>query len=118
MHVRQSVLSLAQAEKVKSGMIWAAHVAGMTTLYEGAEKRAVASVLEALLRFVLQEIQLAERLDTAPHWSDAYSATEKALVMVRSGVADEASHHLTRGLGAVTTLAGRAMQLLQEQHII
>lgn len=116
--MREAILGLVQAEKVKSCMIWATHIAGMSSLFEGSEKQAVASVVEMQLRFVLQEIQLAQTLDAAPQWREASQATEKALVMVRSGVVSEAGFHLTRALAAVTTLAGRAMHLLQEQRLI
>jgi hypothetical protein len=71
-----------------------------------------------LLGMVAQEMALAKVLTRVEHWQDGESHVEKAVVMVESGVAEEALLHLSRALSKVTNIAQESMSLLKESGLL
>lgn len=113
-----ALIDFCQGEKIKAGLIWITHSVEMAQHMEGAARQGALGLVEALLRLLLQEVHLAGRMGRDDAWPQAQTAVEKALVMVRSGVAGEAAYHLTRALSVVTGVDERAMRVLRGAGLI
>ncbi len=118
MSLRNRVLTFSQSEKIKSALIWisqcAETLAGLSPpLRQGAER-----MLADLVIMVLGEVQLIRRMTGAPDWIEVEKHLDLALVMIRSGVATEASYHAANALTHVTVIGRRAMSDLRDQGIL
>jgi hypothetical protein len=112
---QQLAITYAQADKIKSGLIWISQTIQISEAMPPAEKKGAETVLQNILHMVGDEVHMIARIGNGQLWQEAAADVDKALVMMRSGVPGEAVHHLTRALSAVTSIAGRAMTLLQPE---
>jgi len=113
---QQLAITYAQADKIKSGLIWISQTIQISEAMSPAEKKGAETVLQNMLHMVGDEIHMIARIGNGQLWQEAAADVDKALVMMRSGIAGEAVHHLTRAMSAVTSIAGRAMTLLQPEN--
>jgi chloramphenicol 3-O-phosphotransferase len=118
MNVQTAVLAYAQSDKIKSGLIWASHLAGMHAGLSDLEKRGATITIQTLLAMIADEIHLARRTAGGRVWETAEKHMDLALVMAHSGVIAESAFHMTRALGAVNDAGGRAMAVLKQHRII
>jgi hypothetical protein len=114
MRTKQAVTAFSQSEKIKVGLIWVSQILEFSGGLPGEQKRGAEKSAVALLRMVSQETALAKALTGHDDWLDSESSMEKALVMMESGVGEEAMLHIARALSKVTNVGQQAMTQLQE----
>ncbi|WP_419662222.1 hypothetical protein Dvar_26720 [Desulfosarcina variabilis str. Montpellier] len=112
---RQAVITYAQSEKVKSGLIWVCQVSEQVAAMDDAARQHGMRLLRTLAQLVGDEALLAGRITGDRHWLEINQKINMALVMIQSGVPQETSFHLTQALTLVTRLGGQAAALLQEK---
>jgi len=112
--IRQAVVALTQAEKIKAGIIWISQVIEWFLCLPENERMGAEKMLRALVHMVYQEIQLARRSAGDLDWSAVEKHAHKAIVMINSGVPGEGTYHFTRALSSTTTIAQQAMSLLSQ----
>ncbi len=118
MNLRSQVLTFSQSEKIKSALIWISQCAeGLSALSpplrQGAER-----MMADLVSMVLGEVHLIRRMTGEPDWIEVEKHLDLALVMIRSGVATEASYHAANALTHVTAIGRRTMSALRDRGII
>ncbi len=115
---QEAIISLSQGEKIKAGLIWASQSAEGLSGMAAAERRGAEKVIADLVGMVSAEAILANRLGNDRLWGQVVRHLETALVMIRSGVTDEAPFHLTGALQQVTDIGRRAMTHLKEKGLL
>jgi hypothetical protein len=115
--LRQAIVTLAQSEKVKSGLIWVCQVADQVAAMNDAARRHGVPLLRTLAHLIGDEALLAGKLTGDRHWNEVGQKINMALVMIQSGVPQETSYHLTQALTQVTRLGGQAAALLKEKGL-
>lgn len=113
MDPKTAITQLTQSEKIKAGLIWFSHAAGAYSGLPEHQKQGAAAALRAFVGMLLHEVHLVRRTTGDEDWSAVERHVDMALVMVDSGVAGEASFHLTRALGRTTAKAEEAMGALE-----
>jgi hypothetical protein len=118
MQVNQAIIAFSQSEKLKSGILWASQIVEMYIALAESDKSGAERVLKTLINMVATEIHVAKK--AAPHdiWSDAEKDMNTALVMLNSGVTQEAGFHLTQALTKVTTIGQQSMTLLTDEGLL
>ena len=107
-------ITYGQADKIKSGLIWVSQTLQISAAMPPVEQKGAETIVQHILGMVADEIHMIARIGQGALWQEAAADVDKALVMMRSGVPGEAVHHLTHAVSAVTSIAGRAMAMLQE----
>lgn len=115
--LRQAVVTYAQSEKVKSGLIWVCQVSEQVAALDDAARQHGVRLLRTLAHLVGDEAILAGRVTGDRRWSEISQKINMALVMIQSGVPQETSFHLTQALTQVTRIGGQAAALLKEKGL-
>lgn len=118
MKTNEAITAFSQSEKIKAGLIW---VSQMLELLQGTareERKGAEKAARMLLGMVAQELALAKVLTDMEDWKDAEAHLEKALVMVESGLPEEALLHLSRTLSKVTNIAQESMSQLKRSGVL
>lgn len=115
--LRQAVVTYAQSEKVKSGLIWVCLVSEQVAALDDAARAHGVRLLRTLAHLVGDEAILAGRVTGDRRWSEISQKINMALVMIQSGVPQETSFHLTQALTQVTGIGGQAAALLKEKGL-
>ncbi len=118
MSLRNQVLTFSQSEKIKSALIWISQCAGGLSALSPPLRQGAERVLADLVTMVLGEVHLIRRMAGDADWIEVEKHLDLALVMVRSGVATEASYHAANALTHVTAIGRRAMSDLRGQGIL
>jgi hypothetical protein len=118
MKTNEAVMAFSQSEKIKAGLIWVSQILELLQGLTGEQRKGGERVARMLLGMVAQEMALAKVLTGIEHWQDGERHVEKAVVMVESGVAEEALLHLSRALSKVTNIAQESMSLLKEAGLL
>lgn len=105
---RRAVAAFALADKAKSGLIWASAGIETAAALEGPARQGGLSVAQGLLEMVTAEILCARRLTGDAAWDEVVRILDRAQVMIRSGVPQDAPYHLTRALSLVAGIGQRA----------
>jgi len=116
--VKEAILSLAQSEKVKAGLIWASQTLDILGSLPEEQRKGAERMIQLFLNMISQEVALAKAITRQESWDNVDGHLEKALVMVSSGVGQEAVVHLSRALSSVTTIAQQSMSLLKDRHLL
>jgi hypothetical protein len=114
----KAILAFSQSEKIKEGLIWATQILNMVEGLPEQERRGGERVANALINMIGHEVKLAEVVSGPEGWSEVESDIDKAILMINSGVIQEATIHLSRALSKVTTTGQRAMTFLKENELI
>jgi len=115
--LRQAVVTYAQSEKVKSGLIWVSQVSEQVTALDDAARQHGARLLQTLTHLLGDEAILSGRITGDRRWNEISRKINMALVMIQSGVPQETSFHLTQALTLVTRLGGEAAALLKDKGL-
>ena len=115
--LRQAVVTYAQSEKVKSGLIWVCQVSEQVAALDDAARQHGVRLLRTLAHLVGDEAILAGRVTGDRRWTEISQKINMALVMIQSGVPQETSFHLTQALTQVTGIGGQAAALLKEKGL-
>ena len=118
MNTSEAIISFSQSEKVKSGLLWASHAAGLLNGLEGAERKGAERIVGLLVDHVGNDALLARRIVKNDAWVEVEKNIDLAKVMVRSGVAQEAAYHLTQALQHVTSIGRKAMAQLKRDGLL
>lgn len=109
METKQAIISFAQGEKVKGGLIWCSQCVQMAQNLPPAEQAGAVKVVQGIVAMIANEVGLARRASQDPIWSDVETALRTAGVMIDSGVLDEATYHFTQTLSQVNRINQKAM---------
>ena len=118
MKTRQSVIAFSQSEKIKAGLIWATQTVEMNNGLAEHDKTGSQQVIGALVSMVANEVQVAMKMAPDERWEEALKHLNKAMVMIHSNVAQEATFHISRALSQVTSIGQTAMTQLVEQKVL
>lgn len=118
MQTRSAILAYSISEKVKTGLLWATQLVEMHAGLGEAERPAATPMLRALVAMVANEIHLANKLSAEDQWQSADKHLNLALVMIESGVPQEATFHLAKALSHVTSIGQRSMSCLIDQGLL
>lgn len=118
METNEAIMAFSQSEKIKAGLIWVSQSLSLLEGLAGGEKVGGERVVSATLNMVGQEIKLAKAVGGSYGWEEIEPYLEKAHVMINSGVAEEASAHLSRGLSKITNIAQESMSFLKERGLL
>lgn len=119
MDTDKAIIAFSQSEKIKAGIIWASQLLNMSQGQPDGEKKVSENLINVLLNMIMQEARLAETVSPGMDiWNEIEQFLDKALVMVNSGVADEATIHLSKALSKVTSVGQQSMTVLKEKGLI
>lgn len=115
---KQAITAFSQSEKIKAALIWSAQIAEMLQGLSEDEKPGAKRILYTLVQMLANEVHLCRK--AAPHdlWNAVDKHLDKAIVMINSGIAHEAAHHLTMALTQVTSISQQAMTVLVENELL
>jgi hypothetical protein len=112
------ILQFSQSEKIKAGLIWASQCLQVLSAPDTPADTSGLRVVQQLVGGIWQEIHLILHMGKDPVWAQVEKDVDMALVMLNSGVAQEAGYHLTRALSKVTGVGGRSMSYLREKGLL
>jgi hypothetical protein len=118
MNTNEAIMAFSQSEKVKAGLIWASQLLELLSGLHDEQKRGGERIIRPLLGMISQEMGLARVLTGQKVWDGLEIHIEKALIMVDSGVGEEAILHLSRALSQVTNVAQQSMSQLKEAGLL
>ena len=118
MEIDKAILAFSQSEKIKAGIIWISHALDMLQTLPGAEKKGGERMISALLNMIGHEIRLAKTVAGGEEWLEIEPYIDKALVMVDSGVGQEANQHLSKALSKTTNIGQQSMTFLSEKKLL
>jgi len=118
MQSREAILAFSQSEKIKAGLIWASQLVEMAACMPQTDRTIADRMLGAAVGMVGNDIHIGKTSAPHPLWADIEKNVDLALVMINSGVATEASFHLSRALRQVTTIGQKAMTFLMDQKLL
>jgi hypothetical protein len=117
METKQAIISFAQGEKIKGGLIWCSQCVQVAQNLMQAEQTGAVKVIQGLVAMIANEVQLARRASQDPVWSEVDKALHTARVMIESGVIEEATYHFTQTLSQVNRISQKAMTHLVENRM-
>ncbi len=118
METNEAIMAFSQSEKLKAGLIWVSQTLNLLKGLPGGEKVGGEKVINAVLNMLGHEINLAKAVGGDRGWEEVEPYIEKALVMVNSGVGEEANAHLSKALSKITNIAHESMSLLKEKGLL
>ncbi len=118
METDKAILAFSQSEKIKTGLIWVSQALELLQGLHGAERKGGEVVLDAMIRMIGQETQLARTVVGSEIWEEMDTHLDRAVGMVNSGVGHEATIHLSRALSRVTNIGLQAMTTLREKDLL
>jgi hypothetical protein len=118
MKTNEAIMAFSQSEKIKAGLIWVSQGLELLRGLPNEQRKGGEKIVHALLEMIGQETGLAKVLTGQEVWEGTESHIEKALIMVDSGVGEEATLHLSRALSKVTNVAQQSMSLLKESGLL
>ena len=118
MEIKEAIMAFSQSEKVKSGLIWISQTLESLRGLNEAERKGAEKVAVIFLNMLGHEIGLAQKIAAYQEWEGLESDIEKSIIMVNSGVGDEATIHISQALSKVTSIAQQAMTFLREKELL
>lgn len=112
------IMAFSQSEKIKAGIIWASQSLGLLQGLLGAEKKGGEKVINTLINMIIHEIKLAEAISGDNRWEGIAPNLERTIMMVDSGVGQEATVHLSKALSMVTNIGQQSMVFLKEKDLL
>jgi hypothetical protein len=118
MEVKEAIMAFSQSEKIKAGLIWVSQTLEFLKGLPEGEKKGAEKVSHTLLHMIGHEVSLAKAVAGNNEWDEIEAFIDRAIIMVNSGVGEEATIHLTKALSKTTTIGHRAMSLLKEKNLL
>jgi hypothetical protein len=118
MDTRSAILAYSLSEKLKTGLLWTAQLVEIHNGQSEEQRAGSTAVIRAIVSMTANEAQLARKLVAADHWEGVEKHLNLALVMIDSGVVQEATFHLTQALSHATTIGQRSMGSLIDQGLL
>ena len=114
----KEIISFSQSEKVKGGIIWVTQALNMLQSLDGSEQKGGEQVINVLIQMISQEAKFAKGVTGDDQWDEVDPYIEKAILMINSGVSNEATIHLSKALSHVTNIGQRSMTTLRKKGLI
>ncbi|OQX21066.1 MAG: hypothetical protein BWK80_34535 [Desulfobacteraceae bacterium IS3] len=111
----EAFIAFSQSEKIKSALIWISHSLEQLSSFSAGEKQGAEKIIRTLLGMIAHETHLSRRLARGETWKEVAKHIDQAMVMIYSGVPQEATFHLTRALTQVTSISHESMSVLKEK---
>jgi hypothetical protein len=118
MNTKTAITEFSQCEKIKAGIVWTSQTLSLLPGMSEAEKKGAQAAIRTIIGMIGGEAHLARNVTGDTEWMNAEKNIDMALVMIDSGVPQEAVFHLTRALRQVTGRAQRAMAILVEKGLL
>ena len=118
MQIRDAITTFSQSEKIKGGLIWATQIIEIYNALPKSETVGAAKIIKALVGMVGSEILICKKSAPSDLWLEVEKSIDTALVMINSGVVQEAGYHLTQALTRVTTIGQRSMSDLKDSGLL
>ncbi|MGD8338819.1 MAG: hypothetical protein PVJ29_17160 [Desulfobacterales bacterium] len=118
MTTKEAILAFSQSEKIKSGIIWVTQALGVLSGLPEKNRKSAERIAHVFIGLMLRDVHLAVRVTADPTWRDVEKNIDLALVMLDSGVSQEAGYHLTRALSHVTDIGQRSMSELKDRGLL
>ncbi len=118
MNTKAAITEFSQCEKIKAGIIWTSQTLNLLPGMTAAEKKGAVSAIKTIIGMIGREAHLARKATCDTAWMNAEKNIDMAMVMIDSGVPQEASFHMIRALRQVTGRAQRAMSVLVERGLL
>ena len=118
MDIDKAILSFSQSEKIKEGLIWSSQLLNILQGMTFEEKKGSEKIISTLINMIGSEIKLISKVSGDERWEGIESLTDKAVVMIESGVSQEASIHLSQALSKVTNIGQQSMMILKENDLL
>jgi hypothetical protein len=115
MRVPAAVTAVAQGEKIKAGLIWTSESIALLQGLGAVERSGALRVIKGLCAMISHEVSLVRMLTADAAWDEVPPFLDKAVLMIESGVPQEAVIHLSRALSRTTGILGRAVDALAEE---
>ena len=118
METDKEIMAFSQSEKVKSGIIWVSQTLGMIEGLSGGEKTGSEKTVIAILNMIVHEVNLARTISEDERWEGIGPDIDNAILMINSGVSQEAITHLSRALSKVTNIGQQSMLSLRGKKLL
>ena len=118
METDNAIISLTQSEKIKAGILWVSGALQIAEPLPTVERKGAEKIISQMINMIVQEIRLASLVSGSQTWEAIEPDMEKAVIMIDSGISQEAVMHLTTALSKVTNIGQRAMTMLKENDLL
>lgn len=118
MDTREAILAFSQSEKIKSGIIWVTQALQVLGGLPEKNRKSAERIAHVFIGLMLRDVHLAVKVTTDETWRDVEKNVDLALVMLDSGVAQEAGYHLTHALSHVADIGQRSMNVLKAKGLL
>jgi hypothetical protein len=118
METDKVIMAFSQSEKIKEAIIWASQLLHVLQGMPETEKKGGEKIIIALIHMIVQEIKLALAISGDQRWEGIEPFIDKAVLMINSGVNQEAAIHLSRALSKVTNIGQQSMSVLKEEKLL
>lgn len=118
MDKRTAILAFSQSEKIKAGILWLSQSLQVLPGIPERNRKSAEKMARTFLAMILRDVHISKKVTHNPIWEKVEKNIDLALVMIDSGVAHEATYHLTRALSEVTSIGQRSMQVLQNEGLL
>lgn len=118
MDTKEAILAFSQSEKIKSGIIWVTQALEVLVGLPEKNRKSAERIAHVFIGLMLRDVHLAVKVTTDATWRDVEKNIDLALVMLDSGVAQEAGYHLTRALSHVADIGQRSMNDLKAKGLL
>ena len=116
--VREAVICFQFSERIKSELIIASRLLGEINGLKGDEFAGGKKILLSFLEALLGEINLANNILKQQNLSEAGVKVEKTMEKVRLDEYSEATRRVSEAISHITTIGGRAMQILKQRDLL
>ena len=115
---REAILAFSQSEKIKAGIIWVTQALGILAGLPEKNRKSAERMAHVFIGMMLRDVHLAVKVTAESSWREVEKNIDLALVMLDSGVSQEAGYHLTRALSHVTDIGRRSMRRLKDEGLL
>ena len=118
MQTADAITIFSQSEKIKAGLIWASQTVELFKSLPEENKPGAEKIIKSLIDMIGSEILICKKTAPSELWLEVEKSIDTAMVMINSGVTQEAGFHLTQALTRVTTIGQRSMSILKDNGLL
>ena len=118
MEIDEAIKLFTQSEKIKAGLIWVSQTLSILQGFHDLEKMGGEKIVHAILNMIAYEAKLAGTVAGNEGWNEVEAHIDRALVMINSGVGEEATLHLSKALSKTTNFGQQSMSFLLERGLL
>jgi len=118
MNAQEAIITFAQSDKIKAGLIWASQTLEVYIHLPEEEKPGAIKMIRIFINTILHDVNIARQATHDHLWHEVEKTMDMAVVMIDSGVPQEATFHLGQALSKVTTIAQRGLSFLKDEGLL